>query len=79
MSKKLTLSVSEPLVAYAHKYSKKNNTSVSKLVEQFFMELQKKETIDLHSKTQSLYGIFEESPLPDKKEMRVQFFEKDIS
>jgi hypothetical protein len=32
---------------------------------------------DLSSRTKELYGIFENVPLPEKKELRKQFHEKD--
>jgi hypothetical protein len=80
MPKKLTLNIDEELITFAHYYSQKNSLSISKLFEQYLIRLQNTAPkYELHSKTKSLYGVFEDSPLPDKKILRETFFEKDFS
>jgi len=74
MPKKLTLNIDDELINFAHVYSRKNGLSISKLFEQY---LNKLKTTDqkqhLHSKINTLYGIFQYSPLPDKNELREAF------
>ncbi|MDR1747938.1 MAG: DUF6364 family protein [Spirochaetaceae bacterium] len=78
MSKKLTLNIDDDLITFAHDYSKQNGVSVSKLVEQYLIQLKTVNTDQkLNPKILGLYGIFEDSPLPDKKILREQFYEKD--
>ena len=78
MSKKLTLNIDTELIAFAHSYSKQNGISVSKLFEQYLTRLQSTDqNQELNSKTARLYGLFEDSPIPDKKQLRKHFYEKD--
>ena len=78
MAKKLTLSIDDELISFAHNYSKQNGLSVSKLFEQYLVRLktsdQKKE---LNPKTAVLYGLFQDTPIPDKKDLRNSFHEKN--
>ncbi|UTC66318.1 MULTISPECIES: DUF6364 family protein [unclassified Treponema] len=71
MSKKLTLSIDNELIDFAHLYSQKSRISISRLFEQYLISL--KNTDDrcmsrhkLNPKTAALYGIFEKQPIPDK-------------
>ena len=74
MPKKLTLNIDDELINFARAYARKNGLSISKLFEQY---LNKLKTTDqkqqLHSKINTLYGIFQDSPLPDKNELRETF------
>ncbi len=78
MPKKLTLSIDDELIAFAHSYSQQNGLSISKLFEQYLTRLrmtdQKQE---LNPKTANLYGLFQDSPIPDKKQLRKTFHEKN--
>lgn len=77
MAKKLTLSIDDELVAFAHAYSQENGLSISKLVEDYLKRLRVSEDTEiLNSKTRALYGLFEGAPIPDKKQLREAFHEK---
>lgn len=76
MNKKLTLSVDESLIDFAKKYSKLNSQSISSIFEKYLIRL-KEETSEIVSEpVNELYGIMEDRPLPDKKEIRKFFYEK---
>ena len=78
MPKKLTLNIDDDLITFAHSYSRETGMSISKLFEQYLNRLrttgQKEE---LNPKTATLYGLFQDSPIPDKKQLRKAFHEKD--
>jgi len=78
MSKKLTLNIADDLISFAHFYSKKNGVSISKLFEQYLNQLRTRDDKqELNHKTSALYGVFEDSPIPDKKQLRKTFHEKN--
>lgn len=78
MSKKLTLSVDDELITFAHMYSRQNGLSVSKLFEQYLNRLRSTDQNQkLNPKTVNLYGIFQDSSIPDKKQLRKAFHEKN--
>lgn len=81
MQKKLTLSINEDLIKFAHNFSKETNQSISHIVEEYLNELKEQETNTnqkkFNFKTQKLYGIFEDQPIPDKKKLRRNFHEKN--
>lgn len=78
MQKKLTLSINEELVKFAHEFSRKSRQSISQIVEQYFQRLKKEsETSDLSEETSRLYGIFSDQPIPSKRELREHFHEKN--
>lgn len=80
MAKKLTLNIDEELIIFAHTYSQQNGLSISKLFEQYLNRLQSTDQIqELNPKTASLYGIFQDSPIPDKKQLRKSFHEKNTN
>ena len=56
MTKKLTLYSDEELIKKIKKYAKEHNTSVSKLVNDYFRELLNKEEKSL---SDELYGVLE--------------------
>ena len=77
MPKKLTLNIDDELINFAHTYSRQNGLSISKLFEQYLSKLKttdQKQT--LNSKTSTLYGLFQDSPIPDKNQLRKTFHEK---
>ena len=78
MPKKLTLNIDDELIAFAHLYSRQNSLSISKLFEQYLFRLKTANQIEeLNPKTSALYGIFQDSPIPDKKELRKSFHEEN--
>jgi len=78
MSKKLTLNVDDDLIDFAHSYSRQNGLSISKLFEQYLDRLRTTDQKqDLNPKTTVLYGLFQDSPIPDKKALRKVFHEKN--
>lgn len=77
MTSKLTLSMEKELIEFAHSYTRKNGLSISGLVEQFLKDLRDSGSgSGFDSKTLSLYGLLEDTPLPDRKEVRKLFHEK---
>ena len=72
MQKKLTLTMDQNLIDFAHRLAKKTNQSISKIVAQYLKSLQEKQKHDVGLSTDlaDMYGIFENNPLPDKKKMR---------
>lgn len=77
MTKKLTLSIDEDLIEFAHRFSKETNKSISKMVEEYLLELKKQNNKNnINPRVNSLYGIFENKPIPDKKELRKMFHDK---
>jgi hypothetical protein len=77
MNRKLTLSLDSNVVDFAHAFSKKYHKPISKIVENYFIELKEKNTTELPKDLEELYGIFEGADAPDKKELRKMFHEKD--
>ncbi|NIM18461.1 MAG: hypothetical protein GTO45_41305 [Candidatus Aminicenantes bacterium] len=77
MQKKLTLSIEEDLVKFAHELSKKTKQSISHMIEQYLHSLKiQTKTSDLSTRTLGLYGILSDQPIPSKKELRKYFHEK---
>jgi hypothetical protein len=77
MQKKLTLSINEDLIRFAHDFSRNTKQTVSSMVEQYFARLKAKtEASGLSPRTLKMYGIFSEAPIPAKKELREIFHEK---
>ena len=77
MNRKLTLSMDSNIVDFAHRFSEKTNRSISKIIENYFMELREENPIDLPKDLEELYGIFAGTEAPDKKELRRMFHEKN--
>jgi hypothetical protein len=75
MSEDLTLSMDSDVIKFANNYSQKNNKSLSKIIEDYFIDLRERNTTDLPEDLQELYGIFEGIDVPDKKELRGMFHE----
>ncbi len=80
MSKKLTLNIDDELITFAHSYSRQNGLSISKLFEKYLNSLRSiDQKQELNSKTATLYGLFQDFPIPDKKQLRKEFHEKDCN
>jgi hypothetical protein len=77
MTRKLTLSLDPNIIDFAHNFSKKINKPISQLVENYFITLREQNNQDLPKDLEELYGIFEGIDVPDKKEMRRMFHEKN--
>ena len=80
MNRKLTLNVDEKLIEFAHQYSKVSRQSISGLFEKYLLRLKQDiNNIHISAVARDLYGILDEDVLPDKKEMRKDFYEKSIN
>ena len=77
MTKKLTLSMNSDIIDFAHDFSRKTKKPISKIIEDYFLELKNRNTPDLPRDLAELYGIFDYIEAPDKKELRRIFHEKD--
>ena len=77
MNKKLTLSLDADIIDFAHNFSQKANKPISQLVENYFVELKRHNTTSLPKDLEELYGIFEGIEIPEKKELRRMFHEKN--
>jgi hypothetical protein len=76
MNRKLTLSLDSNVIDFAHDFSKRTKKPISKIIENYFIELKAKNTTGLPKDLEELYGIFEGMDAPDKKEIRKIFHEK---
>ena len=84
MKKKLTLSINDDLIEFAHDFSKETHQSISHIVEEYLKELKKHqdqnfEEKKLQKRIEKLYGAFENNPIPDKKDLRRSFHEKNYN
>ena len=82
MKKKLILSINDDLIDFAHDFSKETNQSISHIVEEYLAELKKQQEKGakeqkLNKRIEKLYGAFENEPIPDKKDLRIAFHEKN--
>jgi hypothetical protein len=77
MNRKLTLSLDSSVVDFAHDFSKRYNKPISKIVENYFIELKEKNITELPRDLEELYGIFEGADAPGKEELRKMFHEKN--
>jgi len=68
MSENLTLSMDSEIIEFASDFSQKMNKTISRIVEDYFIELKEKNSDDLPQDLQELYGIFEGIDVPDKYE-----------
>jgi hypothetical protein len=76
MNSKLTLSLDSNIIDFAHDFAKRAHQPISKIVENYFIELKDKSSSGLPKDLEELYGIFEGTDAPDKKEIRKVFNEK---
>lgn len=80
MNRKLTLNIQDDLISFAHAYSKVTRQSISALVEKYLKQLQQTtDSSNFSDATKELYGILSSKPVPDKKVIRDEFYEKSIS
>ena len=77
MNRKLTLNMDSRVIDFAHTFSKKTNKPISRIIENYFIELKRKNTTNLPADIEEIYGIFEGMDVPDKKELRRMFHEKN--
>jgi hypothetical protein len=76
MSENLTLNMDSDVIEFASDYSQKINKPISRIIEDYFIELKEKNSNDLPHDLQELYGIFEGTDVPDKNGLRRMFHEK---
>jgi hypothetical protein len=74
MHQKLTLTLDSRVADFARAFSKQHHKPISQIVENYFIELKER---DLPKDLEELYGIFEGADVPDKKELRKMFHEKN--
>jgi hypothetical protein len=79
MNRKLTLSLDSSIIDFAHDFSKKANKPISKIIENYFLELRNKNTPEIPKEAAELYGILEGITVPDKKELRRKFHEDHLN
>ena len=84
MKKKLTLSINDDLIEFAHNFSNETHQSISHIVEEYLIELKKNreqnlEEQKLQKRIEKLYGAFENNSIPDKKDLRSAFHEKNYN
>jgi len=77
VNRKLTLNMDSRVIDFAHTFSKKTNKPISRIIENYFIELKRKNTTNLPADIEEIYGIFEGMDVPDKKELRRMFHEKN--
>ena len=76
MSESLTLNMDSEVIEFANDFSRKINKSISKIIEEYFIELKEKNSNDLPQDLQELYGIFEGMNTPNKNDLKKIFHEK---
>jgi hypothetical protein len=64
------------VIEFVSDFSRKINKPISKIIEDYFIELKEKNSNDLPQDLQELYGIFEGIDIPEKSELRRMFHEK---
>ena len=77
MSENLTLSMDSEVIEFASDFSRRINKPISRIIEDYFIDLKEKDSNDLPQDLQELYGIFEGIDTPDKNELRRMFHEKN--
>jgi len=79
MNRKLTLSMNENIIQFIHGYTKKMNSSISKIVENYFLELMKREENKDPADPLGLCGVLKHMAFkPDKKGIRRMFHEDHL-
>jgi hypothetical protein len=76
MASKLTLSMDEELIRFAHELAREKNESISNMVAAYFLSLKKKrfDPSELHPDVRKMLGAFKGSSIPkSKKEMRERY------
>lgn len=78
MGTKLTLSMDEDLIRFAHELAREKNESISSIVATYFRGLKKKrfDPSILHPDVRTLMGAFKGADIPNtKKALREQYHE----
>ena len=80
MNKKLTLTIDDKVIEFAHLYSKETDQSISAMVEKYFRNLQRSsyQDSDLSPVTLKLRGALKGQSVPEKHELRRMFHEKSL-
>ena len=76
---KLTLSLNETVIKATEKWAQANKTSLSRVVEEYFMDLlnKKSATDDIHPRVRALRGIAKvEEPPADYKAAVIEYLEE---
>ena len=76
MSENITLCIDSDIVEFANDFARRINKPISRIIEDYFIELKEKNSNALPQDLQELYGIFEGIDAPDKNELRRMFHEK---
>ena len=71
MSEKLTLSLEEDIINFAHSYAQKTRKPISRIVSDYFNFLRHiyEEDIGLDKDLKALYGVFSKNPIPAKEKL----------
>ena len=72
----LTVNMDSEVIEFANDFSQRVNKPLSKIIEDYFIDLKEEDIYDLPKDLQEIYGIFEGIDVPDKKELRKMFHEK---
>ncbi|MDF1568277.1 MAG: DUF6364 family protein [Spirochaetaceae bacterium] len=79
MNKKLTLTIDDKIIEFAHHYSKETDQSISAMVEKYFRNLQRSnQDSDFSPVTLKLRGVLKGHTVPEKHELRRMFHEKNL-
>ncbi len=80
MDKKLTLSLNQNIIEKAKKYAKKNNTSLSKMIEAYFNSLtsneNNKDEIQISPLVESLCGVIQLPEDFDYKKSKSEYLQR---
>jgi hypothetical protein len=79
MTKKLTLSLDTDVIDFARDFSRRAHKPLSKIVENYLLELKTRNTPEIPREVSELYGILEGIKVPDKKELRREFHEDHLA
>ena len=76
MSENLVLNMDSSVIEFANDFSRKTNKPLSKIIEEYFIELMGKNSNTSSQNFLELYGIFEGINSPKKNGLRKMFHEK---
>jgi hypothetical protein len=77
---KLTLSLDQETIAFAHELARESNDSISNMVVAFFRNARKRqgEYQPQHPAVKRLYGCMKGEPVPDKRAMLEMMLQKHL-
>ena len=81
MGTKLTLSMDEDLIRFAHELAREKNASISSIVADYLRGLRKQQfdASRLHTDVRKLMGVFKGAAIPEmKRELRAQYHEAKV-